>query len=61
VRGVTFNCNFDFFGTGLQDHPSKYRILILGVTSRLSEVVNALNAHDSTLALIATAGAPGSA
>lgn len=45
--GVTFNCNFDFYGTGLQGPPSNYRILVLRVTSRLSEVVNALNAHDS--------------
>jgi hypothetical protein len=46
--GVTFNCGFDFHGTGLSAPPSRYRILVLRIPSRISEVVNALNAHDTT-------------
>lgn len=46
--GVTLNCAFDFYGTGLQAAPSRYRILVLRIPSRISEVVNALGAHDTT-------------
>jgi len=46
-NAMSQGCTYEFYGTGLSAPPDRYRILVLNVPSRVSEVVGAFTGHDT--------------